>query len=86
MSACEKCWRDAGQIYAMGQGRGESHVAVYHELLEERRENPCTIEEQGGTVAAFNLRCTCNAGYHEPYGPVPDCPLHGVGGPNDKFW
>lgn len=30
MSACEKCWADAGGVYAR-----------YLELLEERKDNPC---------------------------------------------
>lgn len=39
MSACEKCWRDAGG----------SHER-YLELLKEREANPCTPEQQAGTA------------------------------------
>lgn len=37
MSACEKCWRDA---------RGDPDR--YRELLEQRKSNPCSPEEQAG--------------------------------------
>jgi len=40
MSACEKCWKDAG-----------GDPDTYHELLELRRANPCTPEEQAGPDA-----------------------------------
>lgn len=46
MSACEKCWREAGAIYWQGRGRGDSQVAVYHELLDQRADDPCTPEQQ----------------------------------------
>lgn len=48
MSACERCWADAAAIYAAGRGRGESHASVYHQLLDERNNHPCTPEEQAG--------------------------------------
>jgi hypothetical protein len=37
MSACEKCWADAGGSYER-----------YLELLAERANNPCTPEQQAG--------------------------------------
>lgn len=43
--ACEKCWDDA-YLRAMLSNRGQSDC--YAELLEERRDNPCTPEEQRG--------------------------------------
>jgi hypothetical protein len=39
VSACEKCWSDAGGDYAR-----------YLELLEERKNRPCSPEQQAGTV------------------------------------
>lgn len=51
MSACEKCWRDAH--------RGE-HFSVadeYARLIRERRNNPCTPEEQAGPDASECPRC-----------------------------
>ena len=48
MSACEKCWTDAHQEYAAGQGAWESLVDAYQYLINERRDNPCTPEQQRG--------------------------------------
>jgi hypothetical protein len=45
MPVCEKCWRDA---YRIALSRGKSQTEVYLELLEERKDHPCTIEEQQG--------------------------------------
>lgn len=42
MASCEKCWRDAG---------GEPER--YHQLLDERKQNPCSPEEQAGGADAF---------------------------------
>ena len=47
MSACEKCWRDAG-----------GDPDRYHELLNQRKDSPCTPEEQaGGKDAEFCYHC-----------------------------
>ncbi len=40
---CEKCWNDATR---MTWGTGKSMVDQYAKLLEERKDNPCTPEEQ----------------------------------------
>lgn len=37
MSACEKCWADAG-----------GDMARYTQLLQERVDHPCTPEQQAG--------------------------------------
>jgi len=43
--ACEKCWGDAFLRMLMnGKGQAEN----YRDLLEERKDNPCTPEEQRG--------------------------------------
>ena len=47
MPGCEKCWRDAGAEAFSTQG---DKVEIYHRLLEERRETPCTLEEQCGEM------------------------------------
>lgn len=45
MSACEKCWGDA---YIRSMLSGKPQVDCYYDLLEERKANPCTPEEQRG--------------------------------------
>ncbi len=45
MSACEKCWRDASLEAHL---RGGTVAQRYRELLEERKDTPCTEEEQRG--------------------------------------
>ena len=42
MSACAKCWQDA-TMRAMD--RGGSITDHYHDLLEERKDKPCSDEE-----------------------------------------
>lgn len=69
MSACERCWRDAG-----GDPDG------YHELLEARKVNPCTPEQQAGPGATKCPTCEravlhtytkeCMAGC-KPHAPAP---------------
>jgi len=46
MSSCEKCWRDAC-------GDPEK----YGLLVNLRKENPCTLEEQAGKDAALCKSC-----------------------------
>jgi len=43
MAACEKCWGDA---YLRSKSSHRSQTECYRELLEERRDNPCSPEEQ----------------------------------------
>jgi hypothetical protein len=45
MAACEKCWRDAHR------GPQFSVADEYQRLIEERRDNPCTPEQQAGPDA-----------------------------------
>ena len=45
MSACENCWGDAF-VRSLIDGRPQDEH--YHELLEERKYNPCSPEEQAG--------------------------------------
>lgn len=44
MSACEKCWADAGGNYER-----------YLELLKQREANPCTPDQQAGKTLAQML-------------------------------
>ena len=44
--ACEKCWGDA---YLRWMSNPEkSQAEHYRDLLEERKNTPCTVEEQQG--------------------------------------
>ena len=43
MSSCEKCWRDASS--------DDDKAARYAELIEARKDNPCTPEDQAGPDA-----------------------------------
>ena len=45
MAICEKCWGDA---YLMMLRTGDSRYDCYKELLAERKDNPCSREEQRG--------------------------------------
>ena len=45
--ACEKCWGDA-YIRMMVDDPTKSQADHYRDLLEERKNNPCTPEEQRG--------------------------------------
>jgi len=51
MSACEKCWRDAHM------GPYVSVADEYARLIEERKDNPCTPEEQAGPDAFACPEC-----------------------------
>jgi len=40
---CEKCWTDSFDFNNL-----ESHYERYRQLLIERKDNPCTPEQQAG--------------------------------------
>jgi hypothetical protein len=42
---CEKCWGDA---YRRSRCTGRSQSESYQELLLERKDNPCTPQQQAG--------------------------------------
>ena len=50
MSACEKCWADA--YVRMRLNPSKSQAEHYQDLLEERKDNPCSLEEQRGELLA----------------------------------
>jgi len=45
MASCEKCWSDS------------TSVENYHMLLKQRKDNPCTKEEQAGENAKTCPNC-----------------------------
>lgn len=44
MATCEKCWSDANSAMT-----GDT-AAEYHRLVAERKDHPCTPEEQCGEI------------------------------------
>ncbi len=63
MAACEKCWSDA--FMASMNDPSVDQVEHYHRLLKERKDNPCTSEEQCGEMHLIldhkdgSKRCRC---------------------------
>ena len=58
MSACEKCWRDAHAGYP-----NCDVAAEYSALVDERRANPCTPEEQAGRDRGWCIACGRNTAH-----------------------
>jgi len=54
MSTCEKCWADAYRLELAGKG---NQPRIYERLLRERKDHPCTPEEQAGPDAQICLNC-----------------------------
>ena len=46
MTACEKCWADAGK--RVFSDPSKSKTEHYIDLLDERRDQPCAANEQRG--------------------------------------
>jgi len=44
MAVCEKCWADAGR--RSRNNHSKSQTEHYMDLLKERKDNPCSKEEQ----------------------------------------
>ena len=44
MSCCEKCWNDA-RLRAK-YNLSKSQTEHYYDLLKEREDNPCSVDEQ----------------------------------------
>jgi len=59
MASCEKCWDDS---YSYGEGDGR--VDRYIKLLAERRNRPCSPEEQAGPHATECRTCKRRT-YHQ---------------------
>jgi len=55
MSSCEKCWGDAYmRTFAHPM---KSQAEHYHDLLEERKDSPCTPKEQAGQFWDEEKQC-----------------------------
>lgn len=54
MPSCEKCWSDA---YIRSIATGKSQGECYLDLLEERKDNPCTPKEQAGDYWDEEKQC-----------------------------
>lgn len=52
MSSCEKCWRDAHADFPYTDVSEE-----YGRLMSERKDNPCTPEEQAGEFSETCADC-----------------------------
>lgn len=64
MSACEKCWADS------------SCSADYMRLLNERKDHPCTPEEQAGPDAGQCQLCKRMTLHQHTGKPMCGCPAH----------
>lgn len=74
MSACEKCWSDA-------HSRDQFNVAEeYSKLIDERRDHPCTPEEQAGPDAGRCGQCGRKTIHQFTREPMCGCqPEHVIG-------
>lgn len=55
MPSCEKCWGDA--YTRTHTNPRKSQAEHYHDLIEERKDNPCTPEQQAGHDAEICPKC-----------------------------
>ncbi len=55
MSTCEKCWNDAG--LAAQASSLLTQAEYYSILLKERKNTPCTPEQQAGVDAKTCPKC-----------------------------
>lgn len=55
MASCEKCWGDA--YMRTHTDPSKTQAEHYSNLIEERKNNPCTPEEQAGVDADFCTKC-----------------------------
>jgi len=55
MPGCEKCWGDA--YLRMKCNPSKSQAEYYRDLLNERKDNPCTPEQQAGMDAMKCPKC-----------------------------
>jgi hypothetical protein len=51
---CEKCWRDA---FNRAYGGSKSQAECYQEILDERKNKPCTLEQQAGEYWDKENKC-----------------------------
>jgi len=74
MSSCEKCWRDAHR------GPQYSVAEEYSRLIDERKDTPCTPEEQAGPDAKVCPTCTRKTLHQYTGEPMCGCPSKEWGG------
>lgn len=55
MASCEKCWADA--YTRMRVNADKSQADYYIDLINERKDNPCTPEQQAGLDAEMCPKC-----------------------------
>lgn len=55
MASCEKCWGDA--YMRTHETPGKSQAEHYTDLIDERKDNPCTPEQQAGKDAKICPKC-----------------------------
>jgi len=55
MASCEKCWGDA--YTRTHTNPTKSQAEHYQDLINERKENPCTPEQQAGHDATICEKC-----------------------------
>jgi hypothetical protein len=67
MAACEKCWGDA---YMRSMWNGKSQAQNYQDLLQERKDNPCSKEQQTGEFIDGGDCPTCGGAWKG----CPRCP------------
>lgn len=48
MAVCEKCWRDAQRRAILDPSK--TTAEHYNDLLKERKDRPCSVEEQSGEL------------------------------------
>lgn len=56
MSSCEKCYWDASLRFRF-EDPSKSRYQHYCDLLEERKDNPCTLKEQAGEFWDEEKQC-----------------------------
>lgn len=55
MASCEKCWSDAYLRHRLNADK--SQAEYYQIMIEERKDNPCTPEQQAGEDAEICPKC-----------------------------
>jgi len=55
VASCEKCWWDAH--IRVREGLAPDVATAYHQLLKERKDNPCTPQEQAGEFWNEEKQC-----------------------------
>lgn len=77
MVSCEKCWKDA---YTRSRCKPEKRQAEhYRDLLEERKDHPCTPQEQAGEFWDEEKQCDSRFPATQSLRPdVEKCPFCGA--------